>query len=940
MTKNIKNIHKYKIFNKLKPKGDKEKMECKFEPIAVVGYGCIFPPDSYDTEKFWDNIVSAKQGVKEMPDSYWEKDLYYDKDRHAEDKTYCKLGAYVKDYKFSETEELTFSKESIKGLNRSQLMLLDTIVQAVRKGNISINELSTDDISMVVGNMLGDFSFSNECLTNRESQIEYYLEHNKEFKNLDKEKQENIKKSLRYGIKNKFDNEIDFSNRGLHSNLCKGVADILNIKGRSFLVDGACSGSLLAVDNAVKIIHQNKAKTCIVSGVLGNMVVTGNIAFAKIGGLSEKGSFPLDSKASGLIPGEGVGTIIIKKLSDAIKDGNKIFGVLRGTGVASDGKGKSIYAPSSEGQYKAIKKSLDVAGVDPLYVDYVETHATGTRVGDIVELNSLKMIFDDSEIEGKDIIIGSIKSQVGHCFSSAGMANLIKVMEGFNRNMLPPTNYFEKFVDEFEMGKVKFYVNKELCPWEKKESTPKAALVNAFGFGGINANVLIEEYIPDYHKELLKSYVENSENKDIDVSIVGIGCIDNNGCNYEEWSINIKNGFKYIDKYPSNRYPEEINEIYNSKGNLKASFIEDFKFPCIKFKVPPVILKEIDRAQQLALVASHQVISSYGQENIVGDKTGVYIGNMLGLETSINTDLRIRVREYLNILNKSDEFKGINEETKASIKNDIINNVRKYIPKTAEDTLPGYMDNIVAGRISNFFDLTSSNAVYDADKISFEQALEEGIMSLQSKENDLILVGGVNGNMSPEFIQLIEKLNIDSNTIPAEGSAVFLIKRSEDVKENEHVYGRITGVKFNSKKASEREGICKISEDSFDKDGNNVFYYGAQGAFQLLKACTEIDQNNTQYVKINSQSIFSGSYEIDVQAYEAEILRDEVEELKEDNCFKAGADSVEELLSKLQAKEASSEASFKHSPYRIEIVYEDENQLENKIKNIKNLLVK
>ena len=572
----------------------------------------------------------------------------------------------------------------------------------------------TDDISMVVGNMLGDFSFSNECLTNRESQIEYYLEHNKEFKNLDKEKQENIKKSLRYGIKNKFDNEIDFSNRGLHSNLCKGVADILNIKGRSFLVDGACSGSLLAVDNAAKIIHQNKAKTCIVSGVLGNMVVTGNIAFAKIGGLSEKGSFPLDSKASGLIPGEGVGTIIIKKLSDAIKDGNKIFGVLRGTGVASDGKGKSIYAPSSEGQYKAIKKSLDVAGVDPLYVDYVETHATGTRVGDIVE-------------------------------SSAGMANLIKVMEGFNRNMLPPTNYFEKFVDEFEMGKVKFYVNKELCPWKKKESTPKAALVNAFGFGGINANVLIEEYIPDYHKELLKSYVENSENKDIDVSIVGIGCIDNNGCNYEEWSKNIKNGFKYIDKYPSNRYPEEINEIYNSKGNLKASFIEDFKFPCIKFKVPPVILKEIDRAQQLALVASHQVISSYGQENIVGDKTGVYIGNMLGLETSI--------------------------------KNDIINNVRKYIPKTAEDTLPGYMDNIVAGRISNFFDLTSSNAVYDADKISFEQALEEGIMSLQSKENDLILVGGVNGNMSPEFIQLIEKLNIDSNTIPAEGSAVFLIKR-------------------------------------------------------------------------------------------------------------------------------------------------------------------
>lgn len=347
--------------------------KCSFEPIAIVGYGCVFPPDSYDTEKFWENVITAKPGVQEMPEASWKKELYFDKDRHAEDKTYCKWGAYVEKYSFPTVEkDLQSKKDAIDELNRSQLMLLDTIVQAVKKGGISLDELGNSQVSMVVGNMLGDFSFSNEFIKNREIQIEYYLDNNDEFCKLEKEKQQAIKDNLKKEIENRFSNgDISDENKNFHSNLCKGVAEILNVKGRKFTVDGACSGSLLAVDNAVKLIHLNKAKECIVSGVLGNMVVTGNVAFAKVGGLAENGSFPLDVKANGLIPGEGVGTIIIKKLSDAIKDKNTIFAVIRGTGVASDGKGKSIYAPSSQGQYKAMKKSLDKAGVPYTWSSFV-----------------------------------------------------------------------------------------------------------------------------------------------------------------------------------------------------------------------------------------------------------------------------------------------------------------------------------------------------------------------------------------------------------------------------------------------------------------------------------------------------------------------------------------------------------------------------------------
>lgn len=916
--------------------------KCSFEPIAIVGYGCVFPPDSYDTEKFWENVITAKPGVQEMPEASWKKELYFDKDRHAEDKTYCKWGAYVEKYSFPTVEkDLQSKKDAIDELNRSQLMLLDTIVQAVKKGGISLDELGNSQVSMVVGNMLGDFSFSNEFIKNREIQIEYYLDNNDEFCKLEKEKQQAIKDNLKKEIENRFSNgDISDENKNFHSNLCKGVAEILNVKGRKFTVDGACSGSLLAVDNAVKLIHLNKAKECIVSGVLGNMVVTGNVAFAKVGGLAENGSFPLDVKANGLIPGEGVGTIIIKKLSDAIKDKNTIFAVIRGTGVASDGKGKSIYAPSSQGQYKAMKKSLDKAGVDPLYVDYVETHATGTKVGDIVELNSLKMLFENEAKSDKKLIVGSIKSQVGHCFSAAGMANIIKVIEGFNRNLLPPTNYFERFADEFEMGNVEFYINTKVQKWEKEGDAPKAALVNAFGFGGINANVLVEEYKEDFHNKLMAS-VENINDKNVDVSIVGVGCYDGNGINFDEWCKNTKAKYNVQSKYPADRYPQEINDIFNSSQQLKASFIDKFQFPCIKFKIPPVILKEIDRSQQLALIASEQAISDYGSEKIVSDKTGVYFGNMMGLETSMNTDLRIRHREYLDVLKHTSEIEQMSESAKETILNDITNHLRGYIAKTEEDTLPGYMDNIIAGRVSNFFNLTSTNAVFDSDQISFEEALEQAILSLQTKENNLCLVGGVSGNMSPEFIGLLDTLKIKSDYIPAEGVAAILIKRTEDVTKDDHVYGRITGVKCNSKSKSTNADIYEISQRSLQQDGTDLFYYGAQGAFQMMKACDEIKHNNRQYVRITSNSLSDESYQIMVQAPGTAVLEEELEEdiVANSGCFETSGDTIEELVERLDSKKSLPVDEVKDCKYRISILYASEEQLNSKIQITRKLIM-
>lgn len=508
---------------------------------------------------------------------------------------------------------------------------------------------------------------------------------------------------------------------------------------------------------------------------------------------------------------------------------------------------------------------------------------------------------------------------------------------------MPPTNHFERFVKDSHMNEDKrFYVNKNVKEWESEGDKPIAASVNAFGFGGINANVLVEEYNAQYHKKISESYECRLDDKVFDFSIVGIGCIDNNGDNFEEWTKNTKNGYKYSHNYPENRYPQEINQIYNNKlENIKASFIEELKFPCIKFKIPPMILGEIDKAQQMGLMVCEQIISQYKNKNeINGEKIGVYVGNMLGLETSINTDLRIRCREYVDILKNIPKFNENSKEFKDSIIKDIVGGIRKYIPKTAEDTLPGYMDNIIAGRIANYFDISGPNAVYDCDSISFGEALEQGLMSLQLRENDYVLVGGVNGNMSPEFIEMIDKLGLNNEKyIPSEGAAVFLIKRSEDVQENEHVYAKITNLDFDHTINSDETDMYEVYEEITNIDDKRMFYYGAQGAFMLLKACGSIESGEKKYISIKCKSMLKGFYELRVQAPEVPIPKIKQTEDNKVKTFKIAGQSIEDLLIHIDGEGTIDKNEFTHSKYRIEFNYNNDDDLKRKKENIKNLLL-
>lgn len=903
----------------------------KYKPIAIIGYGCIFPPDSYDTKKFWENVVSGVDGIIDVSEKYWKQELYYSPDLSAMDKTYCKKGGKVEGYGFpyDKYEKYRISKENVDRLNRSQQMILDTVLQSFSMMSpASVND-KTKTVGMYLGNMLGDESFTDYIISNRVKEAESYFKNSIAFNHLTEEEKKELLREFEEDIRGKFGRhrKIDEVNI-LQSSLLGALKEILHVKGMGAIIDGACSGSGLVIDEAIKSLHNGDNDVCIASAVLGNMVVTGNIGFAKIGGLSKKnGSRPLDSLADGLVPGEGAGTLVLKDLSRAVEDGDTVYAVIRGSGVSSDGKGQSIYAPSSRGQLKAMKKSLERSGLQKEDIDYIETHATGTMVGDKIELNTIKEFFRGWKADEKKVALGSVKAQIGHSFSAAGMANIIKVIEGIRHKQMPPTHMFTKLPEGMSFEGTPLYINTSMKEWNtKSRNVPRRAMINAFGFGGINANVLIEEYLPS--GQSVQSTKESD--KETDIAIVGMGCLDFNASDVKEWYQKTeKMDFPKPSYIPSEKWSLDPEQ----NGKLLEFQINKIDFPFLKFKIPPAILAQIDRSQQIGLIAAGKAIGDYGEDGFKNKGTGVYVGSMLGVESAIKSDMRVRYIEYIDSLKNLKSFQKLSKTDRNTIIESVNKGFCNYLPKVEEDTLPGYMDNIIAGRISNFYDFDGANEVCDCDFLSFTAALYQAVCSLNSYENDLAVVGGIHANMSIELLKLVDDLmkrrGNEKQTIMAEGGVFFVLKRYCDVKAGDKVYARIKEIKFLEKADNQNKSRSGKIETS---DGE-VFYLGANEGFRLMNNIRINNQISHDYLfEQTGASLFGNSMSVTVCG------KDYVEKKETDAPLRTAyfaANSFDKIFENCYTDTDLFNHEFQ---YKVAIVYRSEDELSRKIEKCKKLL--
>ncbi|NUA43784.1 Polyketide synthase PksL [Dickeya solani] len=277
--------------------------------------------------------------------------------------------------------------------------------------------------------------------------------------------------------------------------LAARIAYHLDLQGPSLAIDTACSSSLVAIASACDSLVLGNSDLALAGGVSVLAGPSMHIMTSKAGMLSEDGRcFTFDQRANGFVPGEGVGVVLLKRLEDAIEDQDVIHGVIKGWGVNQDGKSNGITAPNGNAQSRLEQAVYTGFGIDPEQIQYVETHGTGTKLGDPVEVVGLKQTFSLFTQKENYCALGSVKSNIGHTLRAAGVASVLKVLLAMKNQQIPPTLHHQELNEHITLDGTPFYVNRELRDWIVESGQRRQAAVSSFGFSGTNAHLVIEQF--------------------------------------------------------------------------------------------------------------------------------------------------------------------------------------------------------------------------------------------------------------------------------------------------------------------------------------------------------------------------------------------------------------------------------------------------------------
>ncbi|HLA40361.1 MAG TPA: beta-ketoacyl synthase N-terminal-like domain-containing protein, partial [Candidatus Glassbacteria bacterium] len=462
------------------------------EPLAIIGIGCMFP-GAGNTAAYWNNIREGVDAITEVPSTHWNPADYFNPDKQSPDMTYAMRGGFIGPLAFDPLY-YGISPNNIEATDTTQLLGLVATREALldagyatatdsgdgrpfdrNRTSVILGVTGTLELVIPLGARLGHPLWRRAL---REAGLEDSVA-------------DDVVRRISEGYVPWQENSFP----GLLGNVAAGrIANRFDLGGTNCVVDAACASSLGAIHMAAMELYAGRSDMAITGGLDTFNNIFMYMCFSKTPALSPTGnSRPFDSEGDGTILGEGLGVIILKRLSDAERDQDKIYALIRGIGSSSDGKGNAVYAPSAAGQQKALRQAYAQAGVSPASIELVEAHGTGTKVGDAVEARALSGVFREARPEGTWCAIGSVKSMIGHTKAAAGVAGLIKIALALRHKVLPPTIKVDQPLDLLQPGAAPVYINTIKRPWVQAEGHPRRAAVSAFGFGGSNFHAVLEE---------------------------------------------------------------------------------------------------------------------------------------------------------------------------------------------------------------------------------------------------------------------------------------------------------------------------------------------------------------------------------------------------------------------------------------------------------------
>ncbi|MCG8308938.1 MAG: SDR family NAD(P)-dependent oxidoreductase [Cytophagales bacterium] len=427
------------------------------QPIAIVGMSGRFP-EAQNLTEFWKLLAKGKSSVTKMPDDRWDLSSFFDPNPDTPNKSYQCHGSFLKNIYDFDPFLFNISPAEAIEMSPSQKLMLELTWEAIEESSLAFDRVAGKKVGVFIGNIWSDF--------------------------------EHFRKHLNA-------NATSHSAVGQSANIIANrISYTFGFSGPSLVVDTGCSSSLVALQLACQSIWDGGADMSVVGGINHILDHDQYVLLSKFGGLSKRGRCSTFSdEADGFVRGEGAGVVILKALSDAETDGDEIIAVVRGTGMNNNGYNVNLPATSIKGQISMLEEAYRDSGILPSEIQYIESHGTGTKLGDPTETIALGKFFSKDRPDDRTLRIGSVKTNIGHLEGAAGMAGLLKVLLSIQNRKIPASLHFNRPNPKIPFDELKITVNDTLREWKISNGETRKAGINSFGWGGTNAHTVLEEYI-------------------------------------------------------------------------------------------------------------------------------------------------------------------------------------------------------------------------------------------------------------------------------------------------------------------------------------------------------------------------------------------------------------------------------------------------------------
>ena len=710
------------------------------EKIAIVGLSCLFP-DAQNPEVFWQNLMAEQDATDDASVAEFglPPGMFYGPDKKNPDKTYSLKGGFIRDFHFDPTG-YHLSAEVIRHLDPLAQSSLYVAKQALQHSGDWENKELRSRCGVILGNLSLPTKASQQLFSPMYQQVMepaiQALTHQPDFQ-------------LRSPQSSPTDTSpanalsadallADALNARVSSLPSTVVAQALGLSSISFSLDAACSSSLYAIKLAGDYLLSGEADMMLAGAASYADSLFVRMLFSGIQAYPDNGvSRPLDERSRGLTPADGAGIVVLKRYSDAVRDGNKIHAVVAGVGTSNDGRGKHLLSPNKKGQVLAFERAYAAAGLNAQDADYLECHATGTLLGDTTELSSIDEFFGQRQARP---LMGASKANVGHLLTAAGMVSLLKVVLAMEKSVLPPTIHVDTPQLPEEGGLKVDQIVRSRTPWPQKDA-PKRAAINAFGFGGTNAHLIVEH--PSTEDPASATSTLEPPVALPSLAIVGMDA-HFGGCNgLDAFDRSLYDGIQQFRPLPDRRWQgvekTDLLSTYGLETIPEGAYIDQFQLDALRFKIPPNEVHKLHPQQLLMLQVADRALQDAGLT------TGGNVAVIVAMETELSMH-QLPQRWHLDwqvSTGLEAAAQGKCQLDQARV-NDLTQLVKDSLhPPAQTGEYLGYIGNIMPSRISSLWDFNGPAFTLSAGEQSVTQALKVAQQLLARGEVEAVVVGAV-----------------------------------------------------------------------------------------------------------------------------------------------------------------------------------------------------